>query len=193
MSNTLKITGIALMLVALAGCASQSDNTAAPSVLASVTASPSIAPTCLSSQLSIVLGQDGVAMGNYGIDSSGFKNISTSTCTLKGYPNLQMLDAVGKHIATHVKDGTSYTVQAQPVDVVVIPPGGQAKFDLGFTDSTGYGNAICPTSAQLEITPPGSNQPITVPWKLQPYGGPTIAKLRCGEITISPVYPATSA
>lgn len=188
MNMTFKVSGFAVLLFALAGCANQTDNGAALSVSPSATATSTDIPVCLSNQLTIILGQDGVAMGHFGIDSSAFKNISNTTCTLKGYPNFQMLGDAGKHIATHVIDGTSYTVQVQPEDVVILDPGNQANFDLGFDNSTGYGNAICPTSAQVEITPPGSIQPIVVPWKFQPYGGGTIPKLRCGEITVSPVY-----
>ena len=132
-------------------------------------------------------------MGHFGIDSSAFRNISTTSCTLKGYPNLQMFDDAGKPIPTYVIDGTSYTVQAQPEDVVILLPGKQAMFDLGYDNSTGYGNAICPTSSRVEITPPGSSEPIIVSWKFQPYGGGTIPKLRCGEITVSPVYEPITA
>lgn len=193
MRMTLRVTGFAVLVFALAGCASQSDNGGAFSTSPSATTTSTEIPVCLSNQLTIVRGQDGVAMGHFGLDSSAFKNISTTACTLKGYPKLQMLDDAGKEIATHVIDGTSYTVQAQPEDVVTLLPGNQAKFDLGYDNSTGYGNAVCPTSAQVEITPPGSSQPITVPWKFQPYGGGSIPKLRCGEITVSPVYwPVTA-
>lgn len=184
MNMTVKATGLAMLVFALAGCASQSDNSAAPSISPPATANHA----CLSSQLSIVRGAGGVAMGHFGIDSSAFKNISNTTCTLKGFPNFKMVDDAGKHITTHVIDGTSYTVQSQPEDVVTLLPGNEAMFDLGYDNSTGYGNVICPTSAQVEITPPGSSQPIVMPWKFQPYGGGSIPKLRCGEITVSPVY-----
>jgi hypothetical protein len=127
-------------------------------------------------------------MGHVGIGASAFQNVSATSCTLKGYPKLLMLDAAGSAIPTHVINGTSYTVVSRPDDVVVLSPGAQAMFDIGYSSRTGYGTAVCPTSAQVRITPPGSDQSISLPWKLQPYGGPTIAKLRCGEITVSPVF-----
>ena len=188
MKMFIKVSAIATLVFALGGCASQSDHLAAPTPSTIATTTSTDIPVCLSNQLEVVRGQEGVAMGHFGIDSSFFKNISNSTCTLKGYPNFQMLDSAGKHIATQVIDGTSYTVQAQKEDVVILDPGNQAQFDLGYDNSTGYGNAICPTSRQVEITPPGSSQPILVPWKFQPYGGGTIPNLHCGEITVSPVY-----
>ena len=127
-------------------------------------------------------------MGHVGITGAGFKNVSTTTCTLKGYPDLQMLDAVGHPIQTQVIHGTSYTVQSMPEDVVTLAPGAEAMFDLGYDNGTGYGTASCPDSAQVDITPPNSNEPIRVSWQLQPYGGGTIPQLQCGEITVSPVY-----
>lgn len=196
MSVTLKATGLAVLLFALAGCASQSDNsampsnspTATPSVSTSAVISPVVIPDCSSSQLTIIDGRHGVAMGNVGVDGIAFKNISTTICRLAGYPNLQMLDTAGNPIATYLNLGTSYTVQSRPLEPVTLLPNGEAMFDLGYTSSTGYGTAYCPTSAQVLVTPPNSNHPISTLWKMQPYGGNSIAELRCGEITVSPVY-----
>lgn len=196
MSITLRATGVAVLIFALSGCASQSDNSALPSTTPSASASASPSPTgtpiCLSSQLSIVPGRTGGAMGSIGIVGIVFKNNSTITCTLKGYPELQMLDSAGKPVTTHLYKGTSVSVQFTPEELVTLLPNGEAMFDLGYSSSTGYGGASCPTSAQVEVTAPNSDKPIIVPWKLQPYGGPTIAKLRCGEITVSPVYAPPS-
>ena len=129
-------------------------------------------------------------MGHVGITGAGFKNISTITCTLKGYPVLQMFDAAGHPIPTHVIRGTSYTVQSIPEKAVILAPGTEAMFDLGYSNGTGYGTASCPTSAQVEITPPSAGWSIKVSWQIQPYGGDSIPQLRCGEITVSPVYAA---
>jgi hypothetical protein len=193
MRNSLKAIGFVAMFFVLTGCASQSNNV--PPTPISTSASPTTvaSATCLSNQLSIVRGQDGAALGHVGIGASAFQNISATACTLQGYPKMQMIDAAGSAIPTHVINGTSYTVVSRPDDLVVLAPGAQALFDIGFSSKTGYGTAVCPTSAQIEITPPGSDKSITVPWKLQPYGGPTIAKLRCGEITVSPVFAAPKA
>lgn len=182
MKINLKICVVVVLLFALAGCAKQSDNVAAP------ISTPHVTPVCQAGQLIVVDGLAGGAMGHFGLDSSAFKNISKSTCTLQGFPNFQMFDGSGKPILTHVIVGTSYTVQYKSEDIVTLLPGNEAMFDLGFDNATGYGGAVCPTSATVEITPPGANQPITVSWKFQPYGGGTIANLRCGEITTSPVY-----
>ena len=44
-----------------------------------------------------------------------------------------------------------------------------------------------------EDHPSRANQPITLPWRIQPYGGSTIAKLQCGQIAVSPVYAGSGA
>ena len=185
----IKASAITVILLALTGCANTYKTGTSPSVVPT----PSIIVTpassiCTSSQLAIEAGSGGVAMGTVGITGMGFKNISTTICTLKGYPILQMLDSTGRSIPTYVTHGNSFGVPAAPAKVVTLAPGLVAKFDLTYHNQTGYGTAICPTSTQVEITPPGVSNSITFSWKIQPYGGSTIQKLQCGDITVSPVY-----
>ena len=158
--------------------------------LAANASSIAIVPTCHSSQLRVEQGRVGAAMGSIGITAAGFRNISKTACTLKGYPTLQMFDANGHRISTHVMHGASASVPFIATKVVMLRAGQAAKFDLGYANQTGYGLANCLTSARVTVTPPHNLKPISAPWKLQPYGGSTIAKLRCGEITVSPVYYA---
>lgn len=150
------------------------------------------AQPCAASQLAIELGRGGVAMGHVG-QLVSFKNISAKTCALKGYPGVKMFDATGHPIPTEVADGPDYTVPSLPESLVIITAGSKATFELGYSDATGYGTERCPTSVQVKITPPGANQPITLPWRIQPYGGSTIATLQCGQIAVSPVYAGSGA
>jgi hypothetical protein len=142
---------------------------------------------CTSAQLRVKLGRAGVALGHFGQVVS-FKNASRATCTLSGYPGLRMLNAVGHPIRTQVLHGIAYTVPSVRERVVTLAPGGAASFDLGYDDGTGYANERCPTSSRVEITPPNAHTPITITWRIQPYGGGSIAHLRCGQITVSPVF-----
>jgi hypothetical protein len=142
---------------------------------------------CVSTQLAVVLGPSQGALGHIGQRVS-FKNTSTVACTLYGYPGLQMLDPSGSPIPTDVIRGIAYTVPAEPEKIVTLAPGEVASFDLGYEDSTGYGNATCPTSAEVEVTPPNDYTSITIAWKLQPYGGSSTKHLQCGQITVSPVF-----
>jgi hypothetical protein len=154
---------------------------------ASVSSATPAATRCHSSQLRVKLGPAGGALGHIG-QLVSFENASATTCTLYGYPGLQMLNAAGRPIRTQVLRGIAYTVPSVPERLVNIAPGHEASFDLGYDDATGYGNESCPTSARVELTPPNAYTPITVVWRMQPYGGGTIQHLRCGQITVSPVF-----
>ncbi|MGA2471146.1 MAG: DUF4232 domain-containing protein [Solirubrobacteraceae bacterium] len=147
---------------------------------------------CVSTQLAVVLGFQQGALGHIG-QTVSFKNTSTTACTLYGYPGLQMLDASGSPIPTDVLRGIAYTVPAEPEHVVTLAPGGEASFDLGYANSTGFGNATCPASSEVEVTPPNDYTSITVAWKIQPYGGSDIKHLQCGQITVSPVFSGNGA
>jgi uncharacterized protein DUF4232 len=158
-----------------------------PASSTSTTAASAQTQACVAGQLAVVLGQGGGAAGSVGTVVS-FKNTSGTACSLYGYPGLQMLDATGKPIPTEVIRGTSTTVPSVPEAIVSVAPGAEASFDLGYADGTGFGSASCPTSTEVEFTPPNATQQITVPWQIQPYGGGSIAQLQCGQITVSPVY-----
>lgn len=141
---------------------------------------------CLTRALSANRGSPEGAAGSIG-QVVHFKNHSSATCSLYGYPGMLMLDASGKPLPTDVHRGSSVTVPARPARLVTLASGGEASFDLGYADSTGFGDDRCPTSTRVEITPPNDYKHLTIAWRLQPYGG-DIPHLRCGEITVSPVF-----
>jgi hypothetical protein len=171
--------------VALAGCGA----TRSTVTRSSSPARASVAP-CRSDQLRLRPGFSGVAMGSVGA-AAVFTNVSHARCSLEGYPTLQMLGPAGHRIATLLHRRPSITVPRLRVRTVTLSPGASASFYLGFADATGYGSATCPRSARIEVTPPDRTDPIIVAWRLQPYGGATIANLRCGEITVSPIVAGT--
>jgi hypothetical protein len=141
---------------------------------------------CLTSELTVKPGQENGAAGSIG-QTVHFTNVSHATCTLEGYPGMLMLNAAGKPLATEVHRGASVTVAPLPVRLVILEPGHEASFNLGYADATGYGNEKCPTSARVEVTPPNDYSHLTIAWMLQPYGG-DIPHLVCGEINVSPVF-----
>jgi len=174
-------------IILLSGCASTAKTIPTATPTPSSTANPA-SLMCDSSQLSIQLGAQDAAMGSRGVTGMSFVNTSAKSCTLEGYPNLQMFDSAGKALPTHVSHFGSFAAPNTPVGLVTLTPGAQAKFDLLYAAQTGYGNAYCPTSSKVAFTPPGSKIALTLDWKIQPYGGGSIQKLRCGEIKVSPLY-----
>jgi hypothetical protein len=150
------------------------------------------AQPCAASQLTVEPGLSGVASGHV-VQVVRFKNISTRPCALKGYPSLQMLDASGHLMPIVVSDGSGGWIPSAPERLVIVTAGSEAAFELGFTDQTGYGTAMtCPTSSQVQVTPPGADQPITLRWRIASYGG-TVEKLQCGHFVVSAVYAPSNA
>ena len=170
-------------IVVLTGCS----NVAIPLPTPTAKVTPTTS-SCRTSQLSIVLGTESAAMGARAVAGMGFKNISSTACTLMGYPKIQMVDSIGKSIPTFVNEVPALMGIKSAVNLISVNPGQTAIFNLMYESGTGYANAICPTSSSVEFTAPGTSQILALPWKIQPYGGATIAALNCGEIRTSPVY-----
>jgi len=143
--------------------------------------------TCQSRQLSLRHGFAGVAAGSV-VVTALFTNTSASRCTLEGYPTLQLLSAAGTRLKTLIHRGASVVVKPARARLLTLAPGHHASFFVGFADATGYGLDKCPASARVAVVPPNDQAPITIAWRLQPYGGST-EHLRCGEIAVSPVVP----
>lgn len=141
---------------------------------------------CYSNQLSVHPGQSSGAAGSVSRIVT-FTNTSSSTCTLTGYPGMQMLGSSGQRLATTVHRGAAATVPALAVRTVTVAPGGTASFVAGWADATGYAGETCPTSSRVEITAPNDYSSLTIAWAIAPYGGNT-TNLHCGDISVSPVY-----
>ena len=142
---------------------------------------------CARHRLSVALERSGVAAGTVEM-TLGFTNIGPTACSLYGYPDIGMLDAEGKPIPTELTTSTAFGGLPVPQGRVPLAPGATASFYMEFSDSTGYGSATCPRSTSIEVYPPASQARIVIPLSISPYGGSTIATLKCGEITVSPVF-----
>lgn len=141
---------------------------------------------CHASDLTVAHASNGAAAGSLS-ERVTFTNTSGATCTLTGYPGMQMLGAQGQHLTTTVHRGAASSVPPVPERTVTLAPGGTASFIAGWADATGYAGATCPTSTQVEITAPNDYTSNTIAWQITPYGG-DIPHLQCGEIAVSPVY-----
>ncbi|WP_276962791.1 DUF4232 domain-containing protein [Ferrimicrobium acidiphilum] len=110
-------------------------------------------------------------------------NTGSSSCTLYGYPGLQLLGASGQKLPTEVLR----TPAAEAT--VKLAHDASAAFSLKYADSTGYGSESCPSSASLEITPPNAYHSLTVTGAagvIDAFGGTTQA-LKCGILNVEPV------
>lgn len=192
---------------ALAAACGSSGSTSAPSAPAGAHAAPAPAPSsssatsapapsgsssasgpgrCHAAGLTVAEADNGAAAGSLSARVT-FTNTSGATCTLSGYPGMQMLDAQGNALPTTVHRGAASSVPPVPERTVTLVPGAMASFVAGWADATGYSGDTCPTSTRVEITAPNDYTSITIAWAIAPYGG-TVQHLRCGQIAVSPVY-----
>lgn len=142
--------------------------------------------TCLATQLSLQPHQGGGAAGTISLTVS-MTNTSSTTCTLEGYPGMQLLSAQGTPIPTTVvRGGLAGDLSAEgakPPSLVTLSPGQVATFALQYEDVPVGNETTCPTSAKAEITPPNDTAPAVVALVVSPCNG--------GTVHVSPVYPAS--
>jgi hypothetical protein len=94
------------------------------------------------------------------------RSLTQQSCYLEGYPGIQLINAGGHYISTHVQWGTGFFFTNRPKEYVVLKTGRVAYFDLGWTHLPSPGQS-CPTSKYLLVTPPDERTPIAVPATLQ--------------------------
>lgn len=145
------------------------------------------AARCMVDQLEIKAGMSSAGAGSV-LSEFAFVNKASTTCSLYGYPHLQLLDSSGDPIATHDRDALP-GFDSVPTKLVTLATGQRAWFGVYYPDATGYANLKCPTAWQLRFTPPHSNGTVTLAGKgaqITPYGG-IIEHLRCGDVMLTPV------
>jgi hypothetical protein len=114
-------------------------------------------------------------------------NTSSATCTMEGYPGIQLLSASGSPIPTTVVrgGGPEYPTPAAnaPPAPVSLAPEQSAAFSFSYSDVPVGNETSCPTSARAEVTPPNDTAYAVIPMQIAPCGN--------GTLHVSPVYIAT--
>lgn len=177
--------------LAAAGCSSPSSpgrststTAAAPTVPAPSSSSTSTAAGtglshCQPADLAgAVLGSQGAA-GTIELTIS-LRNATAAACALEGYPGMQLIDAAGTQLPTHVVPGGTLSFDNFPKAPVTIGPGQSAYFNVGYSDVPAGGETTCPTSASLWVTPPDDVEHLVVAARLTVCNG--------GTLTTSPVF-----
>jgi hypothetical protein len=122
----------------------------------------------------------------------GFTNRGAKSCSLRGYPRVQMLTDSGKLLATF--DQAAPGAFGIDVKTILLAPGATAYFGVMYADGTGYAKLTCPTSAALKFTPPQTTATVTLRGpgaRIQPFGG-TIQHLKCGIVRVTAVTAKNS-
>lgn len=142
--------------------------------------------TCLASQLQIAPLQGNGAAGTI-YQTVSLTNTSSATCTLDGYPGMQLLDAQGSSIPTNVVRGGSPSFPTaaanQPPATVTLAPQQAAVFSLDYEDVPVGDETSCPTSTKAQITPPNDTASAVVTLQITACGG--------GTVHVSPVYASS--
>lgn len=117
---------------------------------------------CGNGDLSVRLVTADAAMGGVNLAEYAFKNKSSSSCTLIGYPRFELLDKSGRvrprGRATNSRqlpgEETKYTPK-----LVMVLPGGEAGFSVYYNSGgAGYTGRPCPVANKVGITAPGATQ-----------------------------------
>jgi len=113
---------------------------------------------CAREDLTIKAGETDAAMG--GVRSTPFvlTNVSKTSCTLKGYVALDLLNKAGKVVKRAAKREPE-----NPITTVIIEPGKKAWFSLFFNSGgAGYMGKPCPGYSRVRITIPGAQRPFII-------------------------------
>ncbi len=198
---SLSVPAVVAVAIGLAGCSSNATTSpttttttgasttttgASTTTTSASTTTTTGTTTCQPQQLSASPTNVGGGAGTIELSVS-LKNISSTTCTLAGYPGMQLLSSTGASLPTNVVRGGGQPFSAsaanQPPSTVTLAPNAVAAFSLNYEDVPVGGETTCPTSAKAEITPPNDTAFLTVALQIAPCGG--------GTIHVSPVYAAS--
>ncbi|MGV9006158.1 MAG: DUF4232 domain-containing protein [Brevundimonas sp.] len=141
------------------------------------------APPCKGPQLKLEGAGGDAAMGNR-VAVVAVRNLGSAACGLAGYPSVSLVDDRNRPLATvRAETGPgSYFHSGQTLTPVILPPGGQAWFDVAWNvvPHEGEGETVCPTAARIRVTAPGDTSPVWLDRALTPCGG---------RIRVSPFRP----
>ncbi len=138
-------------------------------------------PTCQTSQLTLTYdGSDGLVANR--ADQFTLQNTSTSTCTLSGYPHIQILLADRHPTPTHATQATSAYLFQTSLKVVALQAGAKSYFTIEWVGGKCAQHAST-AGAFVQITPPGDIAILTTSTRAGADGGIDAY----GNIVVSPI------
>jgi hypothetical protein len=131
-----------------------------------------------------LLGSQGAA-GTFEL-TFGFKNTSSATCPLYGYPGIQLFDAAGTEIPTITDRGGGLSFDNFPPANIEVGPQESAYFNLGYSDVPTAGESSCPVATALQAIAPNMSVGLKV-------SGLDLQVCNNATVTVSPVFDKSSA
>ena len=189
------LTGMTMAGLGLVAGCSSSPPTAGPTVTVTATstgsasASPSSAPVaaatpagpgpCQSSELKVTLGKGNAAAGTAFYEIL-FRNHSSTTCTLYGFPGVSF---TGETYAVQVGPAATRNHALQP-SLVTLAPGAVASAEISVVDAQNYPPGPCglTTASGILVYPPN----LTTSTGL-PFNGYTCVHAKDHVLTVDPV------
>jgi hypothetical protein len=152
---------------------------------AAVPGASATSPSCTGDQLAATLGRSGVGLGHVG-QTIVFTNVSTSACTLYGYPGVAGLDGAGRQIVQATRTPSGYlgglwnTPNGPPPTVALAPGEVASALVEGLDDQVG--SMPCVQLSGLLVTAPNTTRSVEFP----------SAPSDCDGLEVHPVVPGTS-
>jgi hypothetical protein len=120
---------------------------------------------------------DRVGQSAFYFESIAVANTSTTTCTMRGFPGLEVLDATG-HVVATAGDGCVYMGCRRSDVLVTVHPGELASFALEWRSFPQYpAQQTCPQGVRLRITPPGAADHLDLATTVRACGVPPIVNV----------------
>ena len=135
-------------------------------------------PGCATSQLEAELGQTNAGAGQI-YQPLVLRNTSSSTCTVKGFPGVSLLDGSGTQL------GQPATREGNEGGEVRLAAGGVASATLHTTNQGIGGQACTPPSAQVKVFPPDQTAALTISAQYTACGGFTVTTLAPGDTGVA--------
>jgi hypothetical protein len=148
------VVAIAVALLA-AGCGTSAPP-AHPGRFAPAVVSPSY---CRSSRLRVVLGPLVSEATEQNTVILEFRNVSATTCGLRGYPGIVLSDGSGSVLPFGYRQGGDQMLTSQPPALVVLRPGAVAYAAFNKNSCVMHASR---SAVGGEVTPPGSSQPLAL-------------------------------
>ncbi len=149
-----------------------------------VTVLPSVVhrtPACNFDQLAVTATFGGAALGHESVLLL-FKDASSTTCSLYGYPGVAGLNVQGVQITQAVRTLNGYMGGAgKSAPHVTLTPGLVASAVVEGTDVPTGNATTCPTYASLLVTPPNTTQSVPIHFSLP----------GCSGLQVHPIIPRT--
>jgi hypothetical protein len=155
--------------------------TTAPATTTSTTSGP---PACRTADFALMfLGQEGAT--GHGELGFALRNTSGRECHTYGYPGVLFLDKSGKPLPTTPAHTTTDFFGTTTETELIVPAGATVSFRLG-VNHNGSSPSACTTVYGLQVIAPDDT--VTTSTKIAP------PAYECGgQVTVSPLQPATTA